>query len=73
MASKESFTQVHLLVCVHSLWGEPRHVARLAEVVKETHSAPEDRVELDVLVAETNHDENTYDRFDRERRGLSKR
>lgn len=47
------------------MWGEPSHVARLAEIVKETHSAPEeDGVELDVLVAETNRDENTYDGID---------
>ncbi|KAG8949894.1 hypothetical protein FRC04_008197 [Tulasnella sp. 424] len=65
MTSKNFFTQVHLLVCVHGMWGEPSHVARLAEIVKETHSAPEeDGVELDVLVAETNRDENTYDGID---------
>ncbi|KIO20637.1 hypothetical protein M407DRAFT_220150 [Tulasnella calospora MUT 4182] len=46
------------------MWGEPRHVSRLAEVVKETHSAAEDGVELDVLVAETNSDGNTYDGID---------
>lgn len=64
MTSTNSFSQVHLLVCVHGMWGEPGHVSRLAEVVKETHPDPEDGVELDVLVAETNRDENTYDGVD---------
>ncbi|KAG9044817.1 hypothetical protein FS837_007500 [Tulasnella sp. UAMH 9824] len=64
MTSNSSFSRVHLLVCVHGMWGEPGHVSRLAEVVKETHPEPEDGVELDVLVAETNRDENTYDGVD---------
>ncbi|KAG8919544.1 hypothetical protein FRC00_011203 [Tulasnella sp. 408] len=64
MTADNSFTQVHLLVCVHGMWGEPKHVSRLAEVVKETHPEPEDGIELDVLVAETNSEGNTYDGVD---------
>ncbi|KIO19965.1 hypothetical protein M407DRAFT_82078 [Tulasnella calospora MUT 4182] len=64
MTSNNSLAQVHLLVCVHGMWGEPSHVTRLAEIAKETHPEPEDGIELDVLVAETNRDENTYDGID---------
>ncbi|KAG9002248.1 hypothetical protein FRB90_011415, partial [Tulasnella sp. 427] len=65
MSSGEPFTQVHLLVCVHGMWGQPSHFARFAEIVRETYGgANESGVEMDVLVAETNREENTYDGID---------
>ena len=51
------------------MWGHPDHMARLAEVVKETYGTsgkdPEEHeVELDVLIAETNKESHTYDGVD---------
>lgn len=54
---------VHLLTCIHGMWGEPSHVARLGEVMKEAYGARID-MELDVLTAETNRDSHTYDGVD---------
>lgn len=56
--------QVHLLACVHGMWGQPSHVSKLAETMRELHEKDEDGVQLDVLVAETNRESHTYDGVD---------
>lgn len=56
--------EVHLLACVHGMWGQPSHVTRMAEIMRETHAKAQDGVELDVLVAETNREAHTYDGVD---------
>lgn len=61
----DSHKPVHLLTCVHGMWGEPAHVSRLAEVMRETHKATLGaEIELDVLIAETNKSAHTYDGVD---------
>ncbi|KAG9028709.1 hypothetical protein FRB95_006151 [Tulasnella sp. JGI-2019a] len=59
-------TEVHLLALIHGMWGQPAHLSRFAEVMKETHekSLGNNGRELDVLVAETNRDSHTYDGVD---------
>ncbi|KAF9509632.1 hypothetical protein BS47DRAFT_1396681 [Hydnum rufescens UP504] len=63
-------TQVHLLVLVHGMWGVANHLTALANTVRERypHStlASEDAgtAELDVLVAQTNESNHTYDGID---------
>ncbi|KAG9045645.1 hypothetical protein FS837_005922 [Tulasnella sp. UAMH 9824] len=64
MADSPAIVEVHLLACVHGMWGQPSHVSRLAEIMRETHAKAEDGVELDVLVAETNREAHTYDGVD---------
>jgi len=63
--------EVHLLALVHGMWGYPSHVAALANTIQERYLqsailATEDSegVELDVLVAQTNQSNNTYDGVD---------
>ncbi|KAH7914861.1 putative serine esterase-domain-containing protein [Hygrophoropsis aurantiaca] len=59
---------VHLLVLIHGMWGNPSHLAHLDKVIREVKGGVEstgsDGVELAVLVAETNKDESTYDGID---------
>ena len=55
---------VHLLALVHGMWGNPSHLAEMRRVITETYSAPVDDVELQVLAAETNRDDSTYDGID---------
>jgi hypothetical protein len=53
---------VHLLVCSHGLWGEPDHMATIAQIILETYLAQEyPECELEVLIAETNRSVYTYD------------
>ena len=56
----------HLLVLVHGMWGNPSHLAEMNRIIQETKgSGPSDEgVELDVLVAEANRDQSTYDGID---------
>ncbi|KAL5512876.1 hypothetical protein ACEPAH_3274 [Sanghuangporus vaninii] len=60
---------VHLLVLVHGMWGNPGHLAEMERIIKETKgtraaSNETDGVELEVLVAHSNRDESTYDGID---------
>ncbi|KAG9313033.1 heme peroxidase [Chiua virens] len=61
-------TDIHLLVLVHGMWGNPAHLAHMDKIIREvkgnTGSAISDCPELAVLVAETNRDESTYDGID---------
>ncbi|EJD07230.1 DUF676-domain-containing protein [Fomitiporia mediterranea MF3/22] len=75
-----SVRNVHLLILVHGMWGNPAHLAEMCRIIKESkgpdslhHSKNStskesandgDDVELDVLVAKTNRDESTYDGID---------
>lgn len=44
------------------MWGQPSHVATVASIIRETHAAyaaekhPDQTVDLDVLLAETNRE-----------------
>ncbi|THH03474.1 hypothetical protein EW145_g6225 [Phellinidium pouzarii] len=61
---------VHLLVLIHGMWGNPEHLAEMSRIIKETkglsHSSGKSdaNIELDVLLAQTNRDESTYDGID---------
>ncbi|PFH51814.1 hypothetical protein AMATHDRAFT_58312 [Amanita thiersii Skay4041] len=57
-------TSTHLLVLIHGMWGNPAHLAEAHRIVSEHHSEPKDDFQLDVLLAETNRDESTYDGID---------
>ncbi|KAF8347847.1 putative serine esterase-domain-containing protein [Amanita rubescens] len=57
-------SSVHLLALVHGMWGNPGHLAELSRVILDTYPAPVDDMELQVLVAETNRDDSTYDGID---------
>ncbi|KAF9240685.1 DUF676-domain-containing protein [Melanogaster broomeanus] len=59
---------IHLLVLVHGMWGNPGHLAHMDKIIREvkgnTENAAADEPELAVLVAQTNRDESTYDGID---------
>ncbi|KAJ8589939.1 DUF676-domain-containing protein [Rhizopogon salebrosus TDB-379] len=56
---------VHLLVLIHGMWGNPSHLAHANKVIREVKGgAQASGAELEVLVAETNKDESTYDGID---------
>jgi len=56
---------VHLLVLIHGMWGNPSHLAHVNKIIHEVKGGVEDSgVELEVLLAETNKDESTYDGID---------
>jgi hypothetical protein len=56
---------IHLLVLIHGMWGNPGHLAECSRIIRETYPAPsKDGVELEVLIAETNKAESTYDGID---------
>ena len=57
-------TSVHLLALVHGMWGNPSHLAEMRRIIIETYSAPVDDMELQVLVADTNRGDSTYDGID---------
>lgn len=53
---------VHLLVCSHGLWGDPEHMATIAQIISETHLAQDaSECELEILCAETNKSDYTFD------------
>ena len=66
--STESAHNVHLLVLIHGMWGNPSHLASMHRIMKETRihqdSVDQDGATLDVMIAETNKDESTYDGID---------
>jgi hypothetical protein len=46
---------VHFLVLVHGMWGNPEHLAECARIIKESKELVNDQArELEILVAETN-------------------
>lgn len=59
---------IHLLVLIHGMWGNPGHLAHMDKIIREVKGNTEGTVleglELAVLVAETNRDESTYDGID---------
>ena len=55
---------VHLLVLIHGLWGHPDHLAELSRVIRETHFEKDSTCGLEVLLAETNREDSTYDGID---------
>jgi len=61
-------TEIHLLVLIHGMWGNPGHLAHMDKIIREVKSSSENTVsdepELAVLVAKTNRDESTYDGID---------
>ncbi|KAF9008075.1 putative serine esterase-domain-containing protein [Cyathus striatus] len=58
-------TAVHLLVLIAGMWGNTGHLAELSRIVQETYETPsKDGVELEVLLAETNSKNSTYDGMD---------
>ena len=58
-------TNVHLLVLVHGMWGNPNHLSELARTAREAYSEPSlDGTSLHVLMAQTIKDESTYDGVD---------
>ena len=60
-----TMTNIHLLVIIHGMWGNPGHIAELARVARETHSvASSDGTILHVLKSESIRDNSTYDGVD---------
>jgi hypothetical protein len=61
-------SETHLLVLIHGMWGNPEHLAELHRIIKEVKGevvkAENNETRLEVLVAETNSDDNTYDGID---------
>lgn len=56
---------VHLLVLIHGMWGNPSHLGHANKIIREVKGEVEDGgMKLEVLVAETNKDESTYDGID---------
>lgn len=63
--SLPNMTNIHLLVLIHGMWGNPAHIAELDRIARETHSdASSDGVVLRVLKAESIRDNSTYDGVD---------
>ena len=60
--------QVHLLVLIHGMWGNPSHLASMHRIFEQTrvHQSLHhpDGTEPHVMLAETNRDESTYDGID---------
>ena len=60
---------VHLLVLVHGMWGNPSHLHSLHKAIKERYCEPDSAKgpngeQLEILLAETNQEEHTYDGID---------
>ena len=59
---------VHFLVLIHGMWGNPNHLAEASRIIKEVKGQRKDEeaggVHLEVLVAQNNRDESTYDGID---------
>ena len=66
--STQSTHNVHLLVLIHGMWGNPSHLASMHRIMKETRinedSVEQDGATLHVMLPETNKDESTYDGID---------
>lgn len=63
-----SDNNVHLLVLIHGMWGNPKHLASMHRIMKETRnheaSIDSDGAALHVMLPETNQAESTYDGID---------
>ncbi|KAF8805075.1 DUF676-domain-containing protein [Phlegmacium glaucopus] len=58
-------TNIHLLVLIHGMWGNPAHIAELERIARETYAlAGADGTVLHVLKAESIRDNSTYDGVD---------
>lgn len=55
---------VHLLVLIHGMWGNPGHLSELRRIITETYASSSDDTQIEVLVAETNTENSTYDGID---------
>jgi hypothetical protein len=66
--STQSTHNVHLLVLIHGMWGNPTHLASMHRIMKEARihqdSVDQDGATLHIMSAETNKDESTYDGID---------
>lgn len=61
--------EIHLLVAVHGLWGNPSHLKEVARHAIEKFAASgggdkQDDAKLEILVAQTNSETATYDGID---------
>ena len=65
---KRSMTDIHLLVLIHGMWGNPIHLAHMDKIIREvkgtTKNTVSDGPELAVLVAKMNSNGSTYDGID---------
>ncbi|KAG6894941.1 hypothetical protein C0992_003848 [Termitomyces sp. T32_za158] len=55
---------VHLLVLIHGMWGNPGHLSELKRIITETYASSLDDNQIEVLVAQTNSENSTYDGID---------
>ena len=60
---------VHLLVLLHGMWGNPNHLAEMARIYEELRGQEDsipgpDGERLHVIVPETNRESQTYDGID---------
>ncbi|KAF5383782.1 hypothetical protein D9615_003712 [Tricholomella constricta] len=62
--SSSSMASVHLLVLIHGMWGHPGHLSELKRIISEAYSSSSDGPQLEVLMAETNRENSTYDGID---------
>ena len=60
-----SGSEVHLLVLIHGMWGNPTHLAEMYRIIQEVKGKSNDvSSKLHVLLAEANKDAHTYDGID---------
>ncbi len=60
---------VHFLVLIHGMWGNPVHLSEMRRIVEEKRAQEDSErgpngERLQVLVAETNKEDGTYDGID---------
>ncbi|TBU40555.1 putative serine esterase-domain-containing protein [Dichomitus squalens] len=60
---------IHLLVLIHGMWGNPSHLAEMRRIMEEKRGQPDSErgpqgERLQILLAETNRDDGTYDGID---------
>ncbi|KAH9965599.1 putative serine esterase-domain-containing protein [Lactifluus volemus] len=58
--SDQTSTNVHLLVLIHGMWGNPSHLASMHRIIQQSINESS----LHVMLPETNRDESTYDGID---------
>lgn len=57
--------QIHLLVLIHGMWGNPGHLTALDCAIEDKHAeSNKDGEELDVLLTQSNRNKATYDGID---------
>jgi Putative serine esterase (DUF676) len=65
--SDQTSTNVHLLVLIHGMWGNPSHLASMHRIIQQSineSSKHQNGAGLHVMLPETNRDESTYDGID---------